>query len=378
MKKRMQAILCVTMLGAVLILAGCSQAAPGDGAKADGDAGASTRMVTDAYGREVTLPQEVQSAATVGSAARFVVYAGGQDKLVAVTEMETEPGMNRPYTMAFADLFRSLPSTSNGNHLMETNVNVEELMSIDPDVIISSRSSEECDQLQEQSGIPVIGISYQNQLFSDDVYASLRCTGETLGTAEHADGVIAKLREWHDDLSSRAAEARAADPESIPTAYIGAVNYKGAKSWGGTYAHYAPAEAAGVNNVADATGQNGAVDVSLEQIAQWDPDMMFLNAGNLDLLRAEYNENQAFFQGLRAFQTDSLYTQPFYNFNGTNVDTGVCDAYLIAAMAYPDSYADVDLGAKYAEIYEVMLDGFDFYGLMREAGMGFGRFPALA
>lgn len=348
------------------------------GQQAETQAHEQAKTVTDAYGRTVELPLDVQSAATVGSGARFVVYAGGQDKLVAVTEMETDPGMNRPYTMAFADLFKSLPSTSNGNHLMETSVNVEELMALAPDVIISSRSAAECDSLQEQSGIPVVGIQYQNQLFTDDVTDSIRCVGEALGTEEHAQGVIDKLGEWKADLASRAEAARAQDADAAPTAYIGAVNYKGAKGWGGTYAHYAPAEAAGVTNVADATGQSGALDVSLEQIAQWDPDLMFLNAGNLDLLKSTYSEDPAFFQSLRAFQTDSLYTQPFYNFNGTNVDMGVCDAYFIGATAYPEAYADVDLDAKYAEIYEVMLDGFDFYALMQESGMRFGHFPPLA
>ena len=65
---------CVALL---LALAGCSSAASsGSG---------STRTVTDAYGRNVTIPADVQTCATVGSAARFVAYAGGTDKLVAVT-----------------------------------------------------------------------------------------------------------------------------------------------------------------------------------------------------------------------------------------------------------------------------------------------------
>ena len=51
-----------------------------------------------------------------------------------------------------------------------------------------------------------------------------------------------------------------------PSVYVGAVNYKGAKSWGGTYAHYACTDVLGANNVADQTGQNGAIDVDLDQI----------------------------------------------------------------------------------------------------------------
>ncbi len=363
------------MAFALVACGGQGQSQPAASQAASAASQPEVKTVTDAYGRTVQVPPEVQTAATVGSGARFVVYAGGQDKLIAVTEKETEPGMNRPYTMAFADLFESLPSTSNGNHLVETNVNEEELISLAPDVIISSRSAQECDQLQQNTGIPVVGITYQDQLFTENVYNSIQCVGEALGTEGHAQEVIAKMQEWSSDLSARTASIPEADR---PTVYFGGVNYKGAKSWGGTYAHYAPAEAVGAQNVADRTGQDGSIDVDLEQIAQWNPDYMFLNAGNFDLMQQEYSDNQAFFDGLAAFRQGHLFTQPSYNFNGTNVDTGICDAYFVGATIYPEAFAGVDLPAKYAEVYETMLDGFDFYRLMQQNGMAFGPFPALA
>ena len=368
MKKR---LLAVALMAMAAVLAFALAACGGQ----SGSSSAAKKTVTDAYGRSVELPQEVKTAATVGSGARFVVYAGGQDKLIAVTEMETDPQLNRPYAIAYKDLFAKLPATSNGNHLLETNVNTEQLVSLAPDVIISSRSKEECDQLQETTKIPVIGITYQNQLFSDNVYNSISCVGEALGTQEHANEVIAKMKEWEKDLTGRTANIADADK---PTVYVGAVNYKGAKSWGGTYAHYAPTDVLKAKNVADETGQDGALDVDIEQIGQWNPDYMFLNAGNLDMLKTDYASNKEFFDSLKAFQQDHLFTQPFFNFNGTNVDTGICDTYFIGATIYPDQFKDVDLDAKYKEIYETMLGGFDFYSVMQQNQMGFKKFPPLA
>ena len=152
---------------------------------------------------------------------------------------------------------------------------------------------------------------------------------------------------------SRTADIADADKPSV---YVGAVNYKGAKSFTGTYANYAPLVELNAKNVADETGQKAAVDVDLEQIGNWDPDYMFLNAGNMDLMKADYANNQAFFDGLKAFQQGNLYTQPFFNFNGTNIDTGICDTYFI--------------GAKYSEIYTTLL-GVDFYQAMQQNGMDF-------
>ena len=358
------AVLCV--IACLLALAGCVSSGNSNSSMA-GQSSSATKTVIDAYGRKVEVPSDVKSAATVGSGARFVVYAGGQDKLIAVTEMETEPALNRPYAMAHKDLFASLPATSNGNHLLETNVNAEQLMSLNPDVIISSRSAEECDALQNDTGIPVIGITYQNQLFTNNVYNSISCVAQALGTEEHADQVIAKLKEWDQDLKSRTANIADADKPSV---YVGAVNYKGAKSFTGTYANYAPLVELGANNVADQTGQKAAVDVDLEQIGNWDPDYMFLNAGNMDLMKADYAANPAFFDGLKAFKENHLYTQPFFNFNGTNIDTGICDTYFIGATISPEKFADVDLPAKYSEIYTTLI-GVDFYKTMQEKGMDF-------
>lgn len=372
MKKRFSLKLAAIFVAALavftLTLTACgSNSAASGSASAASSSAAVTKTVVDAYGRSVEVPKDAKTAATVGSGARFVVYAGAQDKLIAVTEMETTPAMNRPYAIAYKDLFANLPSTSNGNHLLETNVNEEQLMDLNPDVIISSRSAEECDALQNDTGIPVVGITYQNQLFTDNVYNSITCVGEALGTEDHANEVVDKLKEWDADLKARTADIADADKPSV---YVGAVNYKGAKSFTGTYASYAPLVELNAKNVADETGQKAAVDVDLEQIGNWDPDYMFLNAGNMDLMKADYANNQAFFDGLKAFQQGNLYTQPFFNFNGTNIDTGICDTYFIGATIYPDKFADVDLKAKYSEIYTTLL-GIDFYRAMQQSGMDF-------
>ena len=372
MKKRFSlkpaAIFVAALAVFTLTLTACGSNSAASGSASDASSSAAvTKTVVDAYGRSVEVPKDAKTAATVGSGARFVVYAGAQDKLIAVTEMETTPAMNRPYAIAYKDLFANLPSTSNGNHLLETNVNEEQLMDLNPDVIISSRSAEECDALQKDTGIPVIGITYQNQLFTDNVYNSITCVGEALGTEDHANEVVDKLKEWDADLKVRTADIAGADKPSV---YVGAVNYKGAKSFTGTYANYAPLVELNAKNVADETGQKAAVDVDLEQIGNWDPDYMFLNAGNMDLMKADYANNQAFFDGLKAFQQGNLYTQPFFNFNGTNIDTGICDTYFIGATIYPDKFADVDLKAKYSEIYTTLL-GVDFYRAMQQSGMDF-------
>ena len=120
-------------------------------------------MITDFNGRNVQYPSNVERIATVGSAARSVVYAGAQDKLVAITEMD-RPTELRPYTLVDPELFSSLPTTSDGNHLNSTNIDKEKLLEINPDVILSSRSKSECERLQKDLNIPVIGVGFQDEI----------------------------------------------------------------------------------------------------------------------------------------------------------------------------------------------------------------------
>ncbi len=353
-----------------LVLAGCAGAPQGE-SSSTGTAASEpeSRTLVDAYGRSVELPAEVVTAATVGSGARFVVYAGAQDKLIAATEMDTPASPARPYTEVHADLFAGLPTTSNGNHLNETTVDTEKLLELHPDVIVSSRSAEECDALQDSIGIPVVGITYQGQLFTDNVYTSIEVVGDALGTGEHARSVVAAMKDWAADLDRRTASIPDADK---PSAYVGAVNYKGAKSFTGTYASYPALDAVHANNVADALGQKGAVEVSLEQVGEWNPDVMFLNAGNMDLMKKDYEDNKEFFGKLTAFQNGALYTQPSFNYNGTNVEMGICDAYFCGATLYPEAFADVDLAKKYDDVFSTML-GANYYEQMKSLGIDFKR-----
>jgi len=378
LRKHAPVLFMIVVLLALVLCGDCAQSDTSNSSDSDDtqqEQQSDMKIVTDAYGRQVEVPTQVNTAATVGSGARLVVYAGGKYKLIAVTDMETNPGMNRPYAMAYKDLFADLPSTSNGNHLNQTNVNAEQLMQLKPDTIISSRSADECDQLQQTTGIPVIGVSYQNQLFSNGIYDSISCVGEALDTQDHAQSVISKMKEWKQDLDNRIASV---PQDSKPSVYVGAINYRGKKSWTGTYAHYTPTDILQANNVADSTGQDGAIDVSLEQIGQWDPDYIFLDAANSDVIDQDYENNPDFFNNLSATRSGNLYTQPSYNFNGTNVGTGICDTYFIGATIYPDAFSDVNLDDKYREIYTTMLDGYDFYTDMQQNGETFSTFPPLS
>lgn len=215
--------------------------------------------VQDIYGRQVDIPDNVKKIATVGSTARIAVYAGAQDKLAAVTEMEKK-SEQRPYTLAYSDIFEKLPSTNNGNHLNQTDVDKEKMLEINPDVILSTRSADECQQLQESTKIPVVGVYYQDEIYDNSLIKSIEITGKVAGTSQHAEKITSYLKESIKDLENRCAE------KSSQKLYRGAVNFKGSKGLLGTISNYKVYKPIYANNVADKQEITGAYDTTVEQL----------------------------------------------------------------------------------------------------------------
>lgn len=80
----------VMILAVSLILSGCAtdsapQSQGTSSPQPDSEsAGSESRIVTDVYGRQVKLPEKVETVAVIGGAARILTYAGCADKLVGV------------------------------------------------------------------------------------------------------------------------------------------------------------------------------------------------------------------------------------------------------------------------------------------------------
>ena len=108
-------------------------------------------------------------------------------------------------------------------------------------------------------------------------------------------------------------------------------------------------------------------------ILQWDPDIIFLDAGNVGLVREDYASNPDFFASLKAFQNGKIYQMPNYNSHVYNVDVSLLNAYYIGSLVYPELFADIDFEAKASEIFE-MFDGKpDYLNVLTEAGYGYGQ-----
>lgn len=332
---------------------------------------AATRTVVDSFGREVEIPEEVNTIVCTGSGAlRMISYLQCTDRLIGVedTDKEYETSTLRDYAHVYYETFRDLPSIGKGGGTSNT-AYVEELIMLQPDVILSGYSQEALEDLQSATGIPCVSIRAQSINFIDEsFYTAMEIAADVLGAQDRCEEVLTYIDQCKADLTERTADI---PEEDKPTCYTGAVTFSGAHGFTGTYSNFGPFLAIGARNVADEAGETGYYDADPEKIVAWDPDVIFLDPGNMDLVNDEYRSNPGYFESLRAVQEGKVYSCVSFNNYSTNVGYAIADAYYAGTVLFPDRFTDVDIAAKTDEILEFLL-GEGYYDEMAADGLRFG------
>lgn len=369
--RRFSAIL-LTLL-TLLSLTACGSAAEGadDTQASTQSEPAATRVVVDSYGREVEIPGEVKTIVCTGSGAlRMISYLQCTDMLIGVedTDKAYETSTLRDYAHVYYETFRDLPAIGKGGGTSNT-AYIEELITLQPDVILSGYTQEALEDLQSATGIPCVSIRAQSINFIDEsFYTAMRVAADVLGAQDRCEEVLSYIDSCKDDLAARTADI----PEDAkPTCYTGAVTFSGAHGFTGTYSNFGPFMAIGARNVADQEGQDGYYDADPEKIVAWDPDYIFLDPGNMNLVNDEYAANPGYYDALRAVQEGNVYSCISFNNYSTNVGYAIADAYYAGTVLFPEAFADVDIAAKTDEILEFLL-GDAYYDEMVADGLSFG------
>ena len=377
MKKLLSVLLTLAMLLAVATCA-CAEATP------------ETRVVTDVWNREVEIPYEVNSIVCLGSMGpRFAAYLDVVDMMVGAEYMDIEKMSVRfDYSPVYHEQLKTLPSVGPGGGSGENNGYAEAIIQAQPDVIIAGYNEDDCNELQAQTGIPVVSIRYRTKGFIDEgFYRSMRVFAEVIGAQERCEAVLSYVDACKADLNDRTKDV---PDENKPKAYTGAVTFNGRHGFAFTYVNFPAFTAVNALNVADVlleerTGEaaaeaaasgkayigNDGFEVDLEQIIAWDPDIVFLDPGNMDLVNDEYATNPGFFDSLRAIQEGQVYTMPSTNYMGPNITYLIINAYFAGTILYPEQFADVSLEEKAGEVMEMML-GEDFFDQMQDGGLYYG------
>ena len=348
-------VLFLTFVTCVALLVGCTTAESSNG---------NTRILTDGAGRQVEVPENVESIVCVGvGALRYTCYVGAQKLVIGVEDYETKAGMSRLYNYVNFDQFKDLPVIgTNGEPY------TEEIISLAPDVIVmSAYASVEADDLQAKTGTPVVVVPGSDTTLDDGAYETIRIMGQLYGMESQTTELSNYLKGIQKDLDDRTKDI----PDSEkPSVYVGGVSFKGHHGFEGTEAYYGPFELIHANNLANTTGQTGAFNIDLEQVLSWDPDILFVDFNGLSLINEDFAKNPQYYQALTAVQSGKVYAQISFRSSASNLETALADAYYAACVMYPQQFADIDPVAKAGEIFEKLL-GVNPYADLKEAGYEF-------
>jgi iron complex transport system substrate-binding protein len=328
------------------------------------------RTITDSVGRSVAIPANVKRIVALGGALRFVTYLQGLDLVVGVEALEKKPlDGGRLYGLAVADKLKNLPVIGEGGPGGKL-PDFEQLIAVHPDLIVAvGLDKAQMETIQDKTGIPalLLGTGAMAALDLTAIKESLTLLGSVIGRSERAATLTTYIGELEGDLARRTTSQ-----STRPTAYVGAIGFRGKHGITSTESHYAPLTWVNGNNVTDSLDQPGHAFIDQEKLLLWNPDFIFLDAGGLDMVKDDYAKNPAFYAALKAVGAGRVFVVPPYNSYHTNIETALADAYFIGKALYPEAFADIEPAKKAEAIFEFFL-GLKAYAHLEKAGYGFGR-----
>lgn len=330
-----------------------------------------TRVITDALGRQVEIPAEVKKIVPLGNTPRMISYLGLADIVVGIEECEIATSPIQAYAYPHVEKWSTLPNCGT-NAMGETAYYPEQIMLANPDVILTTDNADVADNLQTQTGLPVVCVD-QGSLFAESYEQSLRILADVCGVSDRAETLISYINSCLEDLAARSADI---DISEKPTVLAAGATFKGGHSIDGVYTNYAVFEILEANDVAEEiAGQKGSsgVMVEKEQILAWDPEIIFFDSGSMGLVRADYAENPGYFEQLQAVRNGELYQWPNSTWHWSNVEIPLVSAYYVGCMLYPERFADVDFEAKASEIFDMFLGEPNYLEIINASGSGYGK-----
>lgn len=330
-----------------------------------------TRTVTDALGREVVVPAQVDRIVALSNVPRMAVYLGIADRVVGYggAKVATVTPLTA-YAYAVRDRWAdvTIAGTDAGGN---TDYYPEEILAANPDVIFCSYTEDVVASLQTQTGIPVVVVATGN-LFAEDYNESLRILAAVCGVEARAEQVIAYIDDCLADLHARTATVAAADK---PTALSAAATFKGAHGIEGVRIQdqvFAAVHAINVAEQSTTADNSTAVEVDKEQILAWDAEYIFCDFGGVELVKQDVAANPDFYAHLAAYNNGRIYQYPSSTSYYANLEISLANSYFVGSVLYPHVFSDLDVRAKANEICQFFLGEEDYLSVLDDYGASYG------
>lgn len=305
--------------------------------------------LTDALGREVTLATPPQHIVITGKALFMILdavytFPEAPDRIAAIGSA----------TQGSGNFISLVDPNYDAKQTLDKDAGAEQIAAVHPDlVILKSSVAETLGKTVEELNIPVVYVDFETP---EQYTRDLAILGKVFQNEARAQEVAAYFQNTVTDIQAKVKDA-AAKPRVLMLYYSdkdGAVAFNVPPM---TWIQTQMVQLAGGEPVwADANPSKGWTTVTLEQIAAWDADQIFIIAYFNDPSEVVAGlKADAQWQNLRAVKENQLYAFPGDLYSWDQADPRwILGLSWLAGKLHPDQFKDADIVAQTKTFYQTL------------------------
>ncbi|ERJ92137.1 ABC transporter substrate-binding protein [Treponema lecithinolyticum] len=342
-------------------------------AKQNAKAEPAFRTVIDHNGETAEIPNKINKIVIhqlLPLPSVLCVFDGSADRLIGIPPASMTAARGSLLEKTFPRITTLSTEFTNGSDL-----NIEALLSLEPDVVFHGAGPEVSKRLRD-AGIRTVGFSARK--FNYDCIVTfekwIELLGQTLDKEDKAAGIGEYGRKVYNDIQSRLAKVEEKDK---PRAMI-LFNYNDSAltvSGSNFFGQYWLTSTGAVNVAQDLSG---VAPVNMEQIIQWDPDIIYITNFS-PRMPEDLIENKVAghdWSQIKAVKNKKVYKFPLgmYRWFPPASEVPLVLQWL-AKHNQPEIFKDLDMNAEtkkfYQKFYQLNIDDEDIrtiYNPSREAG----------
>ena len=388
--KSMKKIMCMLLAGMMLIsAAGCGgneeevvQEDPVTAETAEEvveDKKTGTHVITDHLGIEVEVPYEVNRIA-VGNIlplpSVLTVFFDSAEKIVGMSPNSMSAAENGLLGELYPEVLNAETAYMNG-----TDINLEELMKLDPDVVFYSASQPDQGEQLRNAGFAAVAISVNKWEYNaiETLNHWIILLSEIFPDNDKTEIVAKYSKEYYELVQERVAGIPEEERERVFFLFKytdTSMQTSGSKFFGQFWA-----DAIGAINVAEEIEMDNQVDANMEQVYAWNPSTIFIT--NFTAAQPEDLYTNAIgnydWSAIDAVQNEKVYKMPLgmYRSYTPGADTPVTLLWF-AKTTYPELFEDIDIIQEtkdyYKEVFGLELtddQAASIFAPNEEVGVGF-------
>ncbi len=378
MKKILKKVIVSLAVVAVFLSMSCSDR-NATNIEAKNSSESSTHVVIDHLGKSVEVPNEINNVVVTDIyplPSVLTIFFDSADKIVGMAP----PSMIAAKNSLLSELYPNILNAKT-NFISGANINMEELIKLNPDVVFYPASDPTEGELLSNAGIPAIAISVNKWDYNaiETLNNWIDLISQVFNVNDRAEIAKKYSNDVLELVKDRVKDIK--DEDRRRAFFLFQYNENQMMTSGRNFFGNWWAEAIGAKNVASELTKDNSVAVNMEQVYDWNPDLIYITNFTTaypndlyDNTIGNYNWSE-----IDAVKNKECYKMPLgmYRTYTPGIDTPIT-LYYLAKCAYPDLFSDINIVEEvkkyYKEVFNINLTDSQvdkIFNPNKAAGQGF-------